>query len=117
MSLFDGDAHKIPTTPYRPSNGSEGLRFEHRYCSRCLRDKPVREAQDYDNGCQIFAASLIHGLGEEGYPKEWIYSPRTGEPTCTAFEQDPDEPAWDGERPPFPLPSDIFAAYLRETES
>lgn len=114
MSGLFADEYRVPVEPYRPSNGTEGLIFQHAFCSRCIRDKAARENPPrWEAGCPILAAALLLNPGEEGYPEEWVYSPKTGQPTCTAFEQDPDEPTYEGERPPFPLPSELMGAYLQ----
>lgn len=92
---------------YRPSNGSEGLVFQHRYCSRCVKDR--------NEDCSILASALLFHADEPEYPKEWVYpddeSVLMG--VCTAFEQDPQKEPWQaGERPPFPLPGEVMGAVL-----
>ena len=74
--------------PYRPSNGSEGEMFSDRYCDDCKRDAGFQETQDEALGCPIIAASMAFDVGDEGYPKEWIYGD-DGQPTCTVFEAKP----------------------------
>lgn len=64
------------TTPYRPSNGTEGMVFEAHFCDRCARDA----GQD----CPIHTAALVFDIGEPEYPAEWVEG--EGGPACTAFE-------------------------------
>lgn len=72
---------------YRPANGTEGMVFMEIYCERCERDARYRETDDGEDGCPIVAASMLYDIGEEGYPKEWVYG-ADGRPTCTAFEEE-----------------------------
>lgn len=61
-------------SPFRPSNGTEGMIFEERYCFKCnkfLTCTIFEDAQDYD-------------IGDPEYPKELVYL--NEKPTCTAFE-------------------------------
>lgn len=79
--------------PYRPSNGTEGDRFEAAYCDRCTRHDPDAWTRD-EPGCPIHLNALVFGIGEEGYPEEWVWA--EGYPLCTAY--DPTEGA-----PPAPV--------------
>lgn len=63
-------------TPYRPSNGTEGMIFEDNYCSRCRND--VRD------DCEILLRSMLFSIGDDQYPDEWQW--QDGDPACTAFE-------------------------------
>jgi hypothetical protein len=77
-------AKKIePGSKYRPSNGTEGMMFEDRFCEICQKDAKYRET--LKDGCEIHALALIHGVDEEEYPKEWCHDD-AGQPTCSAFE-------------------------------
>jgi len=60
---------------YRPSNGTEGVLFEERFCDHCTRMSAE---------CDIYSDALLYDLGHRHYPKEWIYD-KDGRPTCTAF--------------------------------
>jgi hypothetical protein len=72
------------STPYRPSNGSEGEMFKEQFCYRCKHD-------DYDNAvyCPILGASLVYEVDDPQYPKEWIADERGPQylGICTAFEK------------------------------
>jgi len=101
------------TRPYRPSNGSEGLLFQHEFCDRCIQDRAAR-AGNYEDGCPILAFALMLDIDDEGYPSEWVADGVLGG-RCTAFEQDPELPAAKDDPRTFPLPSEIVGAYLRES--
>ena len=79
----------IPTTgpllgkQWNPSNGSEGTFFMDAYCSKCARDKAMREGCDFDDCadddlCEIIAAAF------RGQAVEWRELP-DGDVTCIAF--------------------------------
>ena len=76
------------STPYRPSNGSEGIDFDDAWCSRCARDAAFREDPDAADGCPIYAATFRFDIDHPEYPKEWIEDDVKG-PHCTAFTTDP----------------------------
>ncbi len=63
---------------YRPSNGTEGELFQEEFCYRCKLD-------DCDEGCDILLNTMIFGIKNEDYPKEWVFD-EDGRPTCTAFD-------------------------------
>jgi hypothetical protein len=63
--------------PYRPSNGTEGMIFEERFCDHCTKG--------FD--CQIFINAFLFDIGDADYPEEWIYD-QDGRPTCTAWCND-----------------------------
>lgn len=65
--------------PYRPSNGTEGMIFEESFCDRCVKD------DDEDNLCAIHTNALLFDIGDDDYPKEWVFD-KDGRPTCTAFD-------------------------------
>lgn len=67
---------KAAGKPYRPSNGTEGMRFEEMFCDRC---KLVE-------GCDILGKSMWHEIGDKGYPPELKFDSE-GVPTCTKFVQ------------------------------
>lgn len=72
--------------PYRPSCGTEGLDFQEAFCFQCEKDRLYRETDDGTKGCQILCDTYLYDVKDPKYPKEWIYDPETGHPTCTAFE-------------------------------
>ncbi len=83
-----------PTRPYRPSNGTEGMDFMEQFCDRCEKDARYRQTQDGRDGCPIASASMLFGVEETGYPKEWIQNEgpwETSDPRCTAFEEEVSE--------------------------
>ena len=65
--------------PYRPSNGTEGDMFEVLFCNKCKHDTK-------DQACEILMRTMIFGVGDPEYPKEWVYDSE-GCPKCTAFEK------------------------------
>src|SRR5690554_1409802 len=69
--------------PFRPCNGTEGMMFNEVFCNRCWRDAKYRRTRDGRDGCPILAASFLHNVGDEGYPKEWVFNSE-GWPVCTA---------------------------------
>lgn len=73
------------TTPFLPSNGTEGADFMDLWCGRCVRDKVMNGTMYFDDAtdadlCPILAASY------RGAVAEWIEDV-TG-PRCTAFVPD-----------------------------
>ena len=70
--------------PYRPSNGTEGMAFEARFCQRCERDREWREFER--NPCEVLGAALSDGA------PEWLCDGQGA--WCTAFvpERTPGEP-------------------------
>ena len=95
------------TRPYRPSNGSEGMDFEARFCDRCKRDAKYRRTQDGADGCTILAAVFMVEIDDPKYPKEWVQN-KYGDPygrtaRCTAFRFD-DPSARRRPRKPRPAP-------------
>ena len=64
--------------PYRPSNGTEGMMFQERYCFGCKH-------YDGPDGCPVFDASFWHPIGDPGYPSELTHDER-GRPMCTKFD-------------------------------
>lgn len=72
---------------YIPSNGTEGSSFRERFCDQCKHEHEYLETQDPEHACQIFNATLIYNLGDDEYPKEWIYADGNDifSGTCTAF--------------------------------
>ncbi len=70
----------MSTKPYRPSNGTEGMRFQAQFCERCTREGDWRK-HEY---CEILSNTMAFKVTEEGYPKEWVIE--DGKPKCTAFD-------------------------------
>lgn len=64
---------------YRPANGSEGMIFLEVFCENCVHN----ESED---GCGIQLRSMVYGIEDKDYPKEWKYD-KEGQPTCTSFER------------------------------
>jgi hypothetical protein len=62
------------STPYRPSNGTEGDLFQAKFCDRCQKQKR----------CTILPKTMAFDVGDPGYPPQWIRDD-AGDPTCTAF--------------------------------
>lgn len=76
---------------WRPANGTEGADFEASWCRHCLNSKPNVWENEFGNqvvsGCEIVDAAFWgHVLA-----LEWII--RDGAPHCTAFREDPANPA------------------------
>lgn len=74
-----------PAKAYRPSNGSEGVDFDDRWCAHCTRDAAFRD-DDMKDGCPIIAAAFLYDIDQPEYPKEWIEDDKG--PRCTAFTTD-----------------------------
>ena len=66
-----------PGKPYQPCNGTEFEFFYNSVCASCIKD-------DHDN-CSIIAYSMAFSIGDEEYPKEWVYN-KNGNATCTAYQ-------------------------------
>lgn len=67
---------------YRPANGSEGEIFLETFCYQC---KHFEEGESND-GCGIWAASMLHQIEDPEYPVEWTYDEKD-KPVCTDFER------------------------------
>jgi len=65
---------------YRPSNGSEGMAFQDRWCDQCTKDFAGPE-----QGCPIIVKAMVFDEEDAGYPPEWTYDEH-GQPCCTAFD-------------------------------
>jgi hypothetical protein len=74
-------------TLYRPSSGTEGACFIERWCASCQRDEGFRLGEG--DSCTIVAATLVFGIDDPEYPREWIMGERG--PVCTAWEPLPDD--------------------------
>lgn len=70
-------------TPYRPSNGSEGIYFMSRFCDRCQRDAAYRDGTG--DSCPIAAATMAFKITDPDYPTEWVQD--DSGPRCTAFAE------------------------------
>ncbi len=72
---------------YRPSNGTEVMSFQGKWCFECWRFFNYKNA---GMGCQknIDLKAMTYDIEDKKYPKEWIYVDDI--PTCTAYiEQAP----------------------------
>lgn len=70
---------------YQPGNSTEGAIFENAFCERCKH-----EDFDLDMLCDIHTNALFLTATDPDYPQEWTYNDK-GKPTCTAFEEVPNE--------------------------
>lgn len=61
---------------YRPSNGTEGMMFQDKFCNKCTKFRNGR--------CSIFNRSFFNDINDKNYPKEWVYD-ENNKPTCTSF--------------------------------
>lgn len=113
MSYKDGEL-------YRPSNGTEGMWFDEKFCSNCIHQHP-----DPDNKkqCLLILHAMCYDERDKEYPREWCY--KNNEPTCTKFQKwdwgndgDPDDPENPKAPPPPPDPNqlDLFPLYPKETD-
>lgn len=75
--------------PYYPAHAVEGADFEAKWCDHCLRRREADWEDEFGNhiegDCPILSAASVYPVDE------WVY--RHGMPWCTAFEEDPDNPA------------------------
>ncbi len=73
------------STPYRPSNGTEGEGFIYSFCCQCAHSEHLQPgARDTDPaGCPILDLTFLHDVDDPEYPKQWIQD-ESG-PRCTAF--------------------------------
>ncbi len=77
------DRRALPGVQWIPPNGSSGAAFFETYCTKCARDKAMREGApfeecDDDEVCEIIARSF------SGEAVEWREVPGKGV-TCVAF--------------------------------
>ena len=72
--------------PYRPSNGTEGMIFEAKFCEQCSKMQP---GDDDAEPCMIYGNAMFNSIGDPDYPAEWKYDGE-GRPVCTSFEPDAD---------------------------
>ncbi len=80
------------STPYRPSNGTEGESFYAQWCQRCERERAYRESgyDDPDLACPIVTSAMALKITNPDYPREWIKD--ADGPHCSAFTTDPLNP-------------------------
>lgn len=72
---------EVPTIKkYRPSNGTEGMIFQDKFCDKCTKFRK--------GSCSIFNRSFFNDINDKAYPKEWVYD-SNGNPTCTSFTNEP----------------------------
>jgi hypothetical protein len=79
------------TKKYRPSNGTEGMIFEDRFCERCKREAKFRRTEDGADGCPILMKVMAYDVDDEKYPTEWVvnlHDPVGSTARCTAFQFD-----------------------------
>lgn len=90
---------------YQPSNGSEGNWFEDKFCMNCIHTNPdpCKKPQ-----CEIWCRAICWNIGDEHYPKEWIYD-KDNQPIFTAWvkwdwgnDGEPNDP----DNPKAPIPDD-----------
>ena len=80
----------LPGVQYEPSNGTEGACVITHWCTRCSRDKAMRDGVDLDDcdddeKCEIIAASF------RGEAVEWREMD-SGETVCLAYAEAGAEP-------------------------
>jgi len=86
---------------YRPSNGTEGMWFEEKFCLQCIHDDAAS-----DKNCELITLVMCNYTTDPLYPNEWRYI--DDKPTCTKWQK------WDwgndddgrNEPPPPPPPED-----------
>lgn len=83
MSQYTPIPGPLPGVQWIPSNGTVGYSFIEDFCTRCARDKAMREGApleecDDNECCEILAASF------RGEAVEWRRMP-DGEVKCIAF--------------------------------
>jgi len=66
---------------FRPSNGTEGMIFQDKFCDRCKFRTP-----EIKGDCQIDLLAMSFSVEDEHYPPEWIYD-KDGNGICTKFEE------------------------------
>lgn len=70
--------------PYRPSNGSEGMWFDGKFCGRCIHEKFMHTQKHGDQQCDIYNRMVLREINEPDYPKEIVYD-QNDHGSCTAF--------------------------------
>lgn len=77
------------SSQYYPANGTEGAQFERSWCQHCLNEKVEDWEDEFGNDmpgcCPILARAAVYPVDE------WTY--REGIPWCTAYQEDPTNPA------------------------
>lgn len=80
---------------YRPSNGTEGMIFEEKFCMNCFHCDPN---PDGPKQCEILLNMMSFDTNDAEYPKELIYD-ENGKGICTNYKKwdwgndgDPDNP-------------------------
>ena len=88
-------AQNIKPRLYQPSNASEGMSFENKFCYQCKHMDPNPEGKKH---CENLCNTLVFSITDKEYPKEWCYN-EADEPCCTKWENwdwdkygDPDKP-------------------------
>lgn len=109
---------------YRPSNGTEGMRFMEAFCDQCLHQNPDPDpVHTKAKNCKICLAAMCYSPWESQYPKEWRYV--NGQPTCTAWQKwdwgtngDPDDPDNPNAPPPPPDSNqlELFPLYPNDAD-
>lgn len=96
---------------YRPSNGTEGDYFIAEHCAQCRHEKFLHTQDHADMKCEILSRTMLHGVTDPEYPREWVYI--DDKPTCTSFAR------WDwydgeGCEPPPDDPSQLVLPFIIE---
>jgi len=76
-------------TPYRPSNGTEGMIFQSAWCDNCHFDGDAEQGK----GCMLLAKTMVYDIDDPEYPKEWVQN-EEGEARCTKFKS---QAMWENE--------------------
>lgn len=82
--------------PYRPSNGTEGMWFEEKYCMNCIHCDPD---PDGEKQCLVLMNALCFDLKDKEFPKEWVSDADGKNARCTKWvkwdwgnDGNPDDP-------------------------
>lgn len=78
-------SHLFMSEKYRPSNGTEGMMFESKYCHRCVNEKWMHSQNPKDKQCPIFNSAFFFDIDDPKYPEEMQYN-EEGNGICTAFK-------------------------------
>lgn len=76
---------------WRPANSTDGEDFEHQWCRHCLDRNGEGEWEDEFGDDIEGRCALLDAAFWGGQPPQWKL--RDGAPYCTAFREDPANPA------------------------